>query len=126
MRTTPIILLLLVLSASADAKDQISDSVVKIHATLREPNFARPWTKDSPREVSGSGVILAGKRILTNAHVVAYASQVFVQANQSTERVPAKVKVFVPGLDMAIIEVDNPAFFEQRPAADYWPTTCRR
>ena len=115
MKTTTVILLLLVLSASADAKDQISDSVVKIHSTLREPNFVRPWTKDSAREVSGSGVIMSGKRILTNAHVVAYASQVFVQANQSTERVPAKVKAFVPGLDMAIIEVDNPAFFEQRP-----------
>ena len=38
-----------------------------------------------------------------------------MQANQSTERMPAKVKVFVPGLDMAILEVDNPAFFEQRP-----------
>ena len=58
---------------------------------------------------------MSGKRILTNAHVVAYASQVFVQANQSTEHVPAKVTAFVPGLDMAIIEVDNPAFFEQRP-----------
>ena len=68
---------------------------------------------------------MPGKRILTNAHVVAYASQVFVQANQSTERVPAKVKVFVPELDMAIIEVDNPAFFEQRPRCP-WPTTCRR
>ncbi len=115
MRTLPAILLLLILLASADAKDRISDSVVKIYSTLREPNFVRPWTKESPREASGSGVILAGKRILTNAHVVAYASQVFVQANQSTERMPAKVKAYVPGLDMAIIEVDNPAFFEQRP-----------
>ena len=115
MRTLPAILLLLLLSAPAAAKDQISDSVVKVYSTLREPDFVRPWTKDSPHEASGSGVILAGKRILTNAHVVAYASQVFVQANQSTERVPAKVKVFVPGLDMAILEVDNPAFFEQRP-----------
>ena len=115
MRTTLIIPLLLLLSASADAKDQISESVVKIYSTLREPNFARPWTKDSPSESSGSGVILAGNRILTNAHVVAYASQVFVQANQSTERVRAKVKAFVPGLDMAIIEVQSPGFFEQRP-----------
>ncbi|MGO9114121.1 MAG: PDZ domain-containing protein [Thermoguttaceae bacterium] len=124
MRTAHVVLLLLVLSASADANDKISDCVVKVYSTLREPNFVRPWTKDSPREASGSGVILAGKRILTNAHVVAYASQVFVQANQSTERVLAKVKVFVPRLDMAILEVDNPTFFEQRsplPLADNLP-----
>ena len=125
MRTTLVILLLLGLATSADAKDQISDSVVKIHATIRDPHFLRPWTKYAAHEVSGSGVILADKRILTNAHVVAYASQVFVQANQSTERVPAKVKVYVPGLDMAILEVENPAFFEQRaalPLADNLPT----
>ena len=115
MKTTPVILLLLAVSASANAKDQISDSVVKIYSTVREPHFLNPWTKYSAHDVSGSGVILSGKRILTNAHVVAYASQVFVQANQSTERVPAKVKVFVPKLDMAILEVDSPAFFEQRP-----------
>ena len=72
MRTIPAILLLLVLSTAAVAKDQISDSVVKVYSTLREPHFLRPWTKYSPREASGSGVILAGKRILTNAHIVAY------------------------------------------------------
>ena len=129
MKTPPVILLLLVLSASADAKDRIADSVVKIYSTLREPNFVRPWTKESPHEASGSGVILAGKRILTNAHVVAYASQVFVQANQSTERIPAKVKAFVPELDMAVVEVNNPAFFEQRPPlplADNLPAMKQR
>jgi len=109
------IVLLLFLTAPAYAKDQISESVVKVYSTLREPNYIRPWTKESSREATGSGVILPGKRILTNAHVVGYASQVFVQANQSTERVPAKVKVYVPGLDMAILEVDDPAFFEKRP-----------
>ena len=37
MKITIAILLLLVLSASADAKDRISDSVVKVYSTLREP-----------------------------------------------------------------------------------------
>ena len=116
MRTLTAILLLSLFSAPADAKDQISDSVVKIHATLREPNFVRPWTKDSPSEVSGSGVILAGKRILTNAHVVGYASQVFVQANQSTKRVPAKVKVFVAGTRHGDSRSRQPGLLRQRPA----------
>jgi S1-C subfamily serine protease len=116
MRIQPVIFApLLLLAASADAKDHISDSVVKVYSTIRNPNFIRPWTKGSAGEATGSGVILPGKRILTNAHVVGYASQIFVQANQSTERIPAKVKAYVPGLDMAILEVDNPAFFEKRP-----------
>jgi S1-C subfamily serine protease len=36
----------------------------------------------------GHGVIIEGKRILTNAHVVVYASQVQVQANQSGDKSP--------------------------------------
>src|SRR5262245_13817478 len=36
-----------------DAEDKIRDSVVKIFATLRQPDLSRPWTKHSPSEASG-------------------------------------------------------------------------
>ena len=42
-----------------------------------------PGPKTSPQQVKGSGVVIDGKRILTNAHVVRYASQIYVQPNQS-------------------------------------------
>src|SRR5688572_22004559 len=45
----------------------IEDSVVKINVTARSPDFFRPWTKASPAKASGSGVVIAGPRILTNA-----------------------------------------------------------
>jgi S1-C subfamily serine protease len=104
-----------VFSAWAEAKDQNTSSVVKVFVTRREPEFARPWNKGNPQETTGSGVIIEGNRILTNAHVVLYASQIFVQADQSTERVPAKVKAIAPGIDMAIVEVDKPSFFDGHP-----------
>ena len=65
------------------ARDAIRDLVVKIHASQQGPDLLRPWTKSSPRQVKGSGVVIDGKRILTNAHVVKYASQIYVQPNQS-------------------------------------------
>ena len=105
----------LTVPAWAEAKDQITNSVVKIYATKREPDFQRPWAKRSPVETSGSGAIIKGRRILTNAHVVLYASQLFVQADQTTERVPAKVVAVAPGIDLAVIEVDKPSFFDGRP-----------
>jgi len=103
------------LALPAEAKDPIGDSVVKIHATRREPDFVRPWAKATAQETSGSGVIIEGKRILTAAHMVLYAGQLFVQANQSTERVPATVVAVAPGIDLAVIRVDNAAFFDGRP-----------
>jgi len=56
------------------AQDQIRDLVVKIHAVHHTPDVLRPWTKNSPQQVKGSGVVIEGRRILTNAHVVRYAS----------------------------------------------------
>jgi S1-C subfamily serine protease len=70
----------------------VENSVVKIFSTVRGPDQVRPWSKQSPRETSGSGVIIEGRRILTNAHVVAYASQIQVQGNQSGEKFPATVE----------------------------------
>jgi S1-C subfamily serine protease len=102
-------------AAWANANDAVTNSVVKIHTTRRQPDFERPWSKAASEEISGSGVIIEGKRILTNAHVVTYASQIFVQADKSTERVPAKVKAIAPAMDLAVIEVEKPSFFDGRP-----------
>jgi len=90
--------------------------VVKIFSTVRAPDLAKPWTKSSPREVSGSGVVIEGNRILTNAHVVLYASQVQVQGNQSGEKVPATVEAVAPGIDLAVLKVEDESFFASRPA----------
>jgi S1-C subfamily serine protease len=106
----------LVLSpALVEAKDKITESVVKIFTTQRQPDYLRPWNKKSPQEISGTGSIIEGKRILTNAHVVLYASQIFVQADQTTDRVPAKVLAIAPGIDLAVLEVEKASFFEGRP-----------
>jgi S1-C subfamily serine protease len=99
----------------AVAQDTVRDSVVKIHSQQRLPDFVRPWVKGNTREVSGSGAIIDGKRILTNAHVVLYASRILVQANQSTERIPATVEAIAPGIDLAVLKLSNEAIFDTRP-----------
>ena len=53
---------------------------------MRLPDPFKPWTKQAPSEVTASGVVIEGKRILTNAHVVLYASQVQVQANAAGDK----------------------------------------
>ena len=60
-----VIVLALLPCVSTSAQDPVSNSVVKIHVTNREPDFSRPWAKGSPKQVSGSGVIIDGKWILT-------------------------------------------------------------
>lgn len=65
--------------ASAETKpNPVENSVVKVFSSARFPDLTKPWTKRSPFEMSASGIVIEGKRILCNAHSVLYASQVQV------------------------------------------------
>lgn len=95
---------------------EIRKSLVKVFTTMREPDLARPWTKQQPREATGSGVVIDGKRILTNNHVISYASRVLVQPDGSSDKIPAKVIAAAPGIDLALLEVSDASFFNDHPA----------
>jgi S1-C subfamily serine protease len=90
----------------------VENSVVKIFASARYPDLGKPWTKQAPTEVTGSGVVIEGKRILTNAHVVLFASQVQVQANQAGDKISATVEATAAGIDLAILKLDEEKFFD--------------
>jgi S1-C subfamily serine protease len=96
-------------------ESKIRESVVKISATMRYPDLTHPWTKHSPQEASGTGVVIDGKRILTNAHMVLYASQLFIESNQSSDKLPAKVEAVSPGIDLAVLRLEDESFFDKRP-----------
>ena len=72
--------------------------------------------KSSRRKIiTGSGVVIEGKRILTNAHVVNYASQVQIQANQAGDKISATVEAIAPGIDLAVLKLDDEKFFDTHP-----------
>ena len=104
----------------AEAPKAVRDSVVKIHTTFRAPSFERPWSKEAPEQATGSGFVIDGERILTNAHVVEYASQVFVQPNNTADRFRAEVVAISQGIDLAVIRIirdsDREAFHAKHPA----------
>ncbi len=109
--------------AAADASGEVDktmstveNSVVKIFAQVRRPELTKPWGKQSPHEATGSGVVIEGKRILTNAHVVLYASQVQVQANLAGDKLSATVEFIDPGIDLAVLKLEDETFFETHPA----------
>jgi S1-C subfamily serine protease len=100
-------------SSRTEAKaDPVENSVLKVFTTARYPDLYQPWTKQAPNEFTGSGVVIEGKRILTNAHVVLYASQVQVQANQAGDKLSATVEAIAPGIDLAVLRLDDEKFFE--------------
>ncbi len=108
------------ISAATPSK-AVENSVVKIFATLRSPDPSKPWTKKEPTEITGSGVIISGNRILTNAHVVQYASEVQIQANQAGDKIPATIEAVGAGTDLAILKLEDSKFFASHP-----PLTLRK
>ena len=102
-------------TVAATAAPNIETAVVKVFSTLRGPDPSKPWSKAAPQDVTGSGVVIEGKRILTNAHVVGYASQVQVQASEAGDKLSATVVAVGRGIDLAILKLDDESFFDTHP-----------
>jgi S1-C subfamily serine protease len=96
-----------------EVSDQFKQAVVKLIVTQRAPDFARPWSKGNPTETFGTGFVISGNRIITNAHVVQYASQMYVQLHQSDEKLEARAELVAHDLDLAIVRLDDPSQLEQ-------------
>ena len=89
----------------------IENSVIKIYTTQSAPDYFTPWRLLTPRQSSGSGSVIQGNQILTNAHVVANASYVQAQKHNDPQRYLARVTFVSHEADLAIITVDDPSFF---------------
>ena len=116
------LVLLLVMAPWERCKADDNDtrrSVVKIEVTHVRPDYYEPWKREPAADASGTGVVISGNRILTNAHVISYAKKITVQPFQSAKKYPAKVIASSPRMDLAILSVDEEGFFDDRPAIDF-------
>ena len=101
----------------AAAQPDLEISMVKIIVERRVPDLSRPWM-NNPSTQYGTGVIIDGKRILTTANAVRYASQVQVQGFGSGDKMLARVKAIGHGIDLAVLELEDDSFFNTRKPAD--------
>jgi S1-C subfamily serine protease len=109
----PIVLIAALGTAGADSRtERVNNAVVKIFSVIRKPSYYQPWQFESSINVSGSGVIISGRRILTNAHVV--ADSVFIEVKKAGD--PRKYTAFVEAIghqcDLAELRVKDEKFFD--------------
>ena len=104
------------------ADDDIKGSVVKISVTMRNPDFSHPWNRANPTEATGTGFVIEGHRIVTNAHVVRYASQIYIQPDQSDEKFEASVQAISYGLDLAVLKLESSDAISERKPLEIEPT----
>jgi len=100
-----LVCLLNISGIAATDSGEVRDSVVKIFATYRGPDFARPWTKQAPQELSGTGFVIEGDRFVTNAHVVEQATRIYIQPPNSADKLRAEVIGISQEMDLALIQI---------------------
>ncbi|AKF25586.1 serine protease [Sulfurovum lithotrophicum] len=100
----------LFLTAGTTEEEIAKQAIVKIYTTFKAPNYQEPWNS-SMASATGSGAIIEGKRILTNAHVVANHTFIEVERYGERKRYIAKVKFVSHQADLALLEVEDETFF---------------
>ena len=87
------------------------DATVKVFTTSKNYNYDTPWQVNGYEEGSGSGAIISGHRILTNAHVVGNAGFIEVQRNGDSKKYVAEVQAISHEADLALLQVAEEQFF---------------
>jgi S1-C subfamily serine protease len=103
--------MLLVLTPFAWA-DEVKEAVVKIYTVNNRYNYHEPWQMHGQNSYQGSGAIIDGKRILTNAHVV--SDQTFIQVRRAgkAKKYTAHLEIIAHESDLAILKVKDESFFD--------------
>jgi S1-C subfamily serine protease len=91
---------------------QPEKSVIQITTFSQQPIWDAPWRFDSVRRASGSGFVIKGKRIMTNAHVISWGRQLLVHRFQDPHPYIAHVTFVAHDCDLAIIEPEDKTFFD--------------
>jgi S1-C subfamily serine protease len=87
-------------------------SIVKVYVTTVGRNLLAPWRPGWNYGVTGSGAVIEGGRILTAAHVVDDQTFVVVRRNGTARKFRARVSFVSHVADLALLEIDDPAFHE--------------
>lgn len=107
------------LTCSVFALEEMENSVVQIATTHKDYDYESPWAPPTTERTGGSGFIIEESRIVTNAHVIKDASFIEIRCGTSRDWYEARVKVVGHDCDLAILELEDPSFFEGKTALQF-------
>eukprot|EP01087_Luapelamoeba_hula_P016967 TRINITY_DN5288_c0_g1_i2.p1 TRINITY_DN5288_c0_g1~~TRINITY_DN5288_c0_g1_i2.p1 ORF type:complete len:689 (-),score=98.87 TRINITY_DN5288_c0_g1_i2:55-2121(-) len=98
--------------AQEDIHNLPLESILKVFSHTTSPNYFLPWQNKPSAEKTGSGFILPGRRIITNAHVIADYSFITVKKFGGTQKFAAQVLGVGHDCDLALLTVADDEFWE--------------
>jgi S1-C subfamily serine protease len=96
---------------SLGVQSNLLRSVIKIFAVRTEPNLSMPWQMKRQYSTTASGFAVADKRIVTNAHAVAFQTSIRVRKHGCAEKFVARVIGVCHQSDLAVLTVEDESFW---------------
>jgi S1-C subfamily serine protease len=106
------VLATLALTMPLRAQDALKASVLKVFVVQKPADYYQPWQMGYQMPSSGSGFIIPGHRILTNAHVVSDQVHIQVMKAGDTRKYTAKIVFVGHDTDLAELSVADSSFFD--------------
>lgn len=106
-----LILSLLALAIPATAAE-VERSVIQITVFAQVPRWDVPWQFGNVQRWNGTGFLIKGKKIMTNAHVANWARQIMLKRLGDPRPYLAKVAYVGPDCDLALLEVEDDRFYQ--------------
>jgi S1-C subfamily serine protease len=102
--------LALLAAAAGSGSASVSESVVHLQVYRSRSDWNLPWRMAPVDSAMGSGFLIDGGRVLTNAHVVADAREILVRRPDQANPYLAKVEAVGNDCDLAVLRVADPTF----------------
>jgi S1-C subfamily serine protease len=106
------ILMLMLPASGKESYLDVSRGTVKIVRTFIRPDYNLPWKMKEPETSVGSGAVIRGKMILTNAHVVSDATYIQVKKESDPEMYEAEIMFLGHDCDLALLKVRDRRFYK--------------
>jgi S1-C subfamily serine protease len=100
------------LNASQSNEQEFEKSVILIRSVHQDFDYVTPWKQKAMNQTIGSGFIVAGNRILTNAHNVSNCRYIELKKQNVAKRYPAKVAFVGHDCDLATLIPEDESFFD--------------
>jgi len=96
---------------SLGVSSSLLKAVVKVFSVRTEPNLSMPWQMKRQSSSTASGFVISGKRIITNAHAVAFQTSIRVRKHGFAEKYVARMVGVCHQCDLAVLTVQDAGFW---------------
>ena len=110
---------LTVCAKSEKRQESIEQSVVRIETHAQRGDWYSPWISRAPSYRGGSGFVIAGGLVMTNAHVVSDARMILLYLEGDPTPHEARVKAIGHDCDLALVEPIQPGLLDGLPALTF-------